>query len=198
MSGATADEVRRIGTDPDVFEAFYRQHVDAVQRFVVRRIGDRDRAADLTTEVFLAAVGAADDYRPGRGAPGAWLYGIARNVLAAEHRRQGRELRAMRRLAGRRPLDADDVARWDERIDAEARARTLYRAMGRLTVRERAVVELVSLDGLTVQDAARVLGVRPVTARMRLSRARRRLREDANPSAADPAVVGHYPSEASS
>ena len=34
-----------IGTDADVFEAFYREHVDAVQRFVVRRVGDRERTA---------------------------------------------------------------------------------------------------------------------------------------------------------
>ena len=35
----------RIAHDPDVFEAFYREHVDAVQRFVARRIADPHLAA---------------------------------------------------------------------------------------------------------------------------------------------------------
>lgn len=42
----------------EIFEAFYRQHVEAIQGFVARRIGERERAADLTAEIFLAAIGA--------------------------------------------------------------------------------------------------------------------------------------------
>ena len=60
-----------------------------------------------------------------------------------------------------------------ERIDAAAGARAVYGALGRLPPDQRAVVELVALDGLTVGDAARTLGVQPVTARVRLHRARR-------------------------
>src|SRR4051794_15724815 len=84
------DEVPRIGRDPATLEAFYREHVEAVQRFVARRVDDPRLAADLTAEVFLAAVEAAPSYRPRRGAPGAWLGGIARPVVASEHRRARR------------------------------------------------------------------------------------------------------------
>ena len=48
--------------------------------------------------------------------------------------------------------------------------------MARLSDDERAVLELIALDGLTVTDAAQVLGVQPVTARVRLHRARRTVR----------------------
>jgi RNA polymerase sigma-70 factor (ECF subfamily) len=65
-------DVRQIGRDPDAFEAFYRQHVDGVQRFVARRVGDRDMAADLTADIFVAAIESADRYRPARGSAGAW------------------------------------------------------------------------------------------------------------------------------
>lgn len=200
MSGLS--DVARIGTDQDAFEAFYRTHVDAVQRFVVRRVDDRDRAADLTTEVFLAAIDSAHRYQSARGTPGAWLYGVARNVMANDRRQRGRELDAQRRIGGRRPLDGDDIARWDERIDASARSRELYAALAGLTERERAVVELVWLDGLPVVEAAQSIGIAAVTARMRLSRARRRLRDslaDESPllPATEPAVRGLNPTEAS-
>src|SRR4051794_5427473 len=105
-----ADELPRIAHDPGAFEAFYREHVEAVQRFVVRRVAEPLLAADLTAEVFLAAIDAAPAYRPDRGAPGAWLLGIARNLVAAEHRRAGRERRAQARVEGRPPLRAGGTA----------------------------------------------------------------------------------------
>jgi len=70
-------------------------------------------------------------------------------------------------------LTAEDVARIEDRIDEEARARQLGAAMDRLSDGERSVLELVVLDGLTVTDAAHALHIQPVTARVRLHRAKR-------------------------
>jgi RNA polymerase sigma-70 factor (ECF subfamily) len=170
------NELQRIAHDPATFEAFYRDHVEGVQRFVARRVADPHLAADLTAEVFVAAIDAAPTYRPDVGPPSAWLFGIARNVVSAEHRRAGRERRANARIEGRRLLEPDDVARMQERIDAEARGRELYAALADLPDGERAVFELTALDGLTPGEAAAVLGIRPVTARVRLHRARASLR----------------------
>jgi RNA polymerase sigma factor (sigma-70 family) len=180
------DELPRIAHDPATFEAFYRDHVEAVQRFVARRVDDPRLAADLTAEVFLAAIDAAPSYRTARGVPEAWLFGIARNVVAAERRRAGREWRAHADLEGRRLLDDDDIARMQERLDAEARSRELHAALAGLSESERAVFELTALDGLTPAEAAATLGIRAVTARVRLHRARaalqRRLAEDETPA----------------
>jgi RNA polymerase sigma factor (sigma-70 family) len=170
------DELARIAHDPATFEAFYREHVEGVQRFVARRVADPHLAGDLTAEVFLAAIDAAPSYRSGRGAPAAWLFGIARNVVSAEQRRAGREQRAHARVDGRRLLDADDISRMQDRIDAGARARDVYAALAGLPEGERAVFELIALDDLTPAEAAAVLGIRPVTARVRLHRARAALR----------------------
>jgi RNA polymerase sigma-70 factor (ECF subfamily) len=188
------DELPRIAHDPAAFETFYREHVEGVQRFIARRVDDPYLAADLTAEVFLAAIASAGSYRSDRGSPVGWLFGVARIVVSAERRRAGRERDAMARLEGRRLLDEDDVARMQERIDAAAHARELFAAVARLPEGERAVLELVALDDLTVTEAAAALGVRPVTARVRLHRARGALRHqffDDDP----PAIV--QPMEAS-
>ena len=169
--------------DPDRFEAFYREHVEAVQRFVARRVADPHVVADLTAEVFIAVIKSAHTYRADRGTVVGWLYGVAHNVVSAERRRQAREHRANERAAGRRELTGEDVARIEDRIDAEAHARKLGAAMARLSKGERAVLELVVLDGLTVKDAARALRVQPVTARVRLHRAKRALRDHLVPPA---------------
>jgi RNA polymerase sigma factor (sigma-70 family) len=184
------DELPRIAHDPQAFEAFYREHVEPVQRFVARRVDDPYLAADLTAEVFLAAIDAAAGYRPERGTPAAWLFGVARIVVAGEHRRSARERQAHARLQGRRLLGDDDLGRMRERIDAATRSRALFAAVAQLPEGERAVLELVALDDLSVTEAAAVLGVRPVTARVRLHRARgalrRRLFDDDSPSVTQP------------
>lgn len=169
------EPLTRIGHEPDAFEAFYRDHLEAVQRFVARRVDDPHLAADLTAEVFLAAIGSAHTYAPGRGPVVAWLYGIGRNTVAAEVRRRSRELHAVRRISGQRLLDPASLARIDERIDAERESRSLYRALDGLSEVDRKLLEMVALDGLSVADAARSLGVKPATARVRLHRSRARI-----------------------
>ena len=172
---ADYDPLDRIGREPDALEAFYRDHVEAVQRFVARRVSDPHLAADLTADVFLAAVDGAATYDSSRGPVVAWLYGVGRNAIAAEARRRTRELLAVRRIEGRRLLDGAALARIEERLDAERESRRLHRAIAELPEDDRALLELVSLDGLSIADAARVLGVKPATARVRLHRSRARV-----------------------
>jgi RNA polymerase sigma-70 factor (ECF subfamily) len=184
MSNPAQDDVARIGRDPDAFSSFYLAHLERVQRFVSRRVSDPQLAADLTAEVFLAAVESADSYRAERGAPEAWLIGVARNVINNEFRRMTRDREITRRISGRRLLDADSIAEIEERIDAERAARAMYHAVASLRPKDRALMELVSVDGLSVNDAAAVLGLKPGTARVRLHRSRARVQSLLLPSAA--------------
>ena len=190
--GVGPEQLPWIGADPDLFEIFYREHVEAVQRFVARRVEERERAADLTAEIFLAAIESAHRYRSRSGSPKAWLYGIARLLVASDRRRQGRERAREERFSAGVLLDEEDAARMDARLDAAARSRALYTAMDRLPEAERAVLELVALDELTVAEAAAAVGVRPVTARVRLHRARHKLRAEleAAPTEAAASEVG--------
>src|SRR5436190_17544422 len=172
-----SEDLRRIAHDPDAFGAYYLRHVEDVQRFVARRVSDPQLAADLTADVFVAAIESAASYRPSRGRPIAWLFGVARNVVAGERRRGEREGRALLRLAGRDLLDEDDLARMHARIDAAAQARELYGALDELPDAQRALLELTALDGLSAAEAARAVGVHPVTARVTLHRARAAMRD---------------------
>src|ERR1700760_2307011 len=51
--------------DAEAFVAFYRRHLTAVLGFFLRRTGNAELTADLTAEVFAAALLAAERYRPG-------------------------------------------------------------------------------------------------------------------------------------
>ncbi len=156
-------------------EAFYREHIEAVQRFVSRRLESPEDAADLTADVFMAAIHASRDYRGDAAAPRAWLYGIARRVVAGHHRSTARARRAVHRIDARELLDDDATDRIVARIDGQRAARALYRSLTALPERQRSVVELVAVDGLSLTEAATALGISPGNARVQYHRARRRL-----------------------
>ncbi|MDT0322077.1 RNA polymerase sigma factor [Streptomyces millisiae] len=162
--------------DPELFEEFYRAHVDAVTRFLARRMDDPHTVADLTAEVFLAVIDSGHTYRPALGSERGWLYGVARNIVSAERRRTAREHVLNGRVAGRRLLEADDIARLEEKLVAENEGRRLVAALADLPEGERALLELIVADQLSVPEAAHALGIRPTAARVRLYRARGRLR----------------------
>ena len=117
------------------------------------------------------------------------MYGIARNVIAAEFRRAAREQRAESLIAGRRLLDADDVDRLTERIDACGRSGSCTRRCGPSRRVSGRCWNCVSVDGLTVAEAAAALHIRQVTARVRLHRARRALLPAPVPPAVEEEVM---------
>jgi DNA-directed RNA polymerase specialized sigma24 family protein len=97
------DLLRAARVDPAAFGAFYCRHETAIVRYFLARAGDAEVAADLTAETFAAALAGAHRYRARKGEPAAWLFGIARNVLAMS-RRAGRVEARARRALGLPPL----------------------------------------------------------------------------------------------
>ncbi len=170
-------DVQAIATQPEEFEAFYRDHLPFVRRYVARRLSDPGDVADVTADIFLRVIRSAATYRRRCGPPRAWLTGIARNAVADHHRAGAQHDAALRRLAGRRWLDEDSADRIAQRVSAEAAARTMLGLIADLPVPLRAVVELVAVDGLTVVDAAAVLEISAGAARVRYHRARRLLND---------------------
>jgi RNA polymerase sigma factor (sigma-70 family) len=165
-----------IATGPGALAEFYRRHVARVTGMGVRRFDNPEDVADFVATVFLEVLGSADGFDPGRGRAVAWLYGVGSNVATAMYRQRSRAVQAEQRISGRALLDPDDYARVEERIDAAARLRQTYLAMRDLPEQDRRLLELVAVDGLSTREAARALMLTPVAARVRLSRARRRLR----------------------
>jgi RNA polymerase sigma-70 factor (ECF subfamily) len=163
---------------PEGFGAFYREHVGDVLGFVTRRVTDPHVAADLTADIFVAALEALSGFRPDKGKPVAWLFGIARHVISGHARGSARERGALGRLSGRRLLGEEDILALEERIDAQRAARQLMARHAALSEPLRAALDLVVIDGLSPAEAAEALGVSQATVRVRLHRARRLLRSE--------------------
>jgi RNA polymerase sigma-70 factor (ECF subfamily) len=165
----TALQVRAAKTDPSAFEALYRGHADPVFRYCCRRVGSRELAADLTSQIFIKAftsLHACDDDRFR-----SWLFSIARNVLIDEFRSR----RPLASLDEAFELAAIDPSPEDAVIQQEDRA-TLLGLLAHLTPDQRQVVEL-RLAGLNGNEIAEVLGRSRASVDTAQSRAVTRLRE---------------------
>jgi RNA polymerase sigma factor (sigma-70 family) len=164
------------------FERLYRANVDAVTAYFARRAADPQLVADLTADTFVAVITGFGSFDPRKGSARAWVFGVARHVFAAHCQSYSQQRDQLRRLAGRRDLDPDQVEELLERIDAERAGRGLLTELAALPEADRAVIELVDIAGLRPKDAAAALGLPPGTVRMRLMRARARLRRHTHES----------------
>ncbi|MEM7271738.1 MAG: RNA polymerase sigma factor [Actinomycetota bacterium] len=150
----------------------YRQHAPAVAAYVLRRTTAAD-GPDAVAETFLVAW-RRRDVVPAEPETLPWLYGVARNVLANQHRGRRRRTQLADRLATlfvHHEVDPPSVE------EAEAFSR-VARALRRLPADDAEVLRLASWEALTPAQIATVLDVPPGTARQRLHRARRRLRAE--------------------
>jgi RNA polymerase sigma factor (sigma-70 family) len=148
------------------FEALFAAYSSDVVAYCGWRAGSASDAQDAVAEVFLTAWRRLDDLPEGEAAR-IWLYATARRVLANQRRSVRRRLALQERLVG--AVDAPTQAR-------EPRDELVHEALRRLGARDREVLLLAEWEGLSPAQIAEVVGCRPVTARGRLHRARRRFR----------------------
>lgn len=158
--------------EPAAFGVFYARHEERMLRYFVGRVGDAEVAADLTAETFAAALAGAHRFRARKGPAAAWLFGIARNVLAASMRRGRVEARARARI-GTPPLVLTDEL--VERIDALS-GPALELVEG-LPVDQKQAVRARVLDEREYPEIAKDLRCSEAVVRKRVSRGLAHLRD---------------------
>jgi RNA polymerase sigma-70 factor (ECF subfamily) len=140
------------------FEEIYAAHREAVESYVRRR-APASLVDDLVSETFVVCLRKLDRV-PSEPLP--WLYAVARKTLANQRRTLARETRQQAILAVE-PEPVGDGALAD--------------AFARLSERDREVLRLVAWEGLSLPEAAVVLGCSVVACRVRYHRAKSRLAE---------------------
>lgn len=146
--------VRLAQRDLRAFEPVYRRYAVPIHRYCFRRLGEREAAADATSQTFARAMAGIDTFRGGSVA--AWLFTIARNVVidAVRYRRPQADLDDTDAAGGL----VDPAPRPDDRALETERREALFRALGELTPDQRGVIEL-RMAGFTGQEIADALGL---------------------------------------
>ena len=155
-----------------IFEGDYQR----IFRYIMNMVRDTAEAEDLTQETFLRAYRRRDSLRD-EGAQTAWLYRIATHV----------SLDRLRQYARRAPketetdLDQVDVAEPDtpslqQEIEQDEMSECVQSYLNRLSDSYRAAILLHDMHELTSPEIAQLLGVSLDTVKIRLHRARNKLR----------------------
>jgi RNA polymerase sigma-70 factor (ECF subfamily) len=139
--------------DRDAIAALYRQHVDAIHRYVRYRVPDAAAAEDLTAEVFLRMVEGLPLYHQ-NGAPfEAWLYRIAAARVADYYRR--RQRRPQETLTDDEPDRAELPEGW---LQAEEEQTALRGALRQLSAEQQDVLLLRFVERKSHAEVAALLG----------------------------------------
>src|SRR3954449_11737473 len=153
------------------FEALYRSSAGDIFRFVAGMLRDRSAAEEVTAIAFERAFRARATFDPKRGAPRAWMFGIARNAALDELRRRGRTAEL--------PPDPEDRTSPGppELAEAGARRAVVLRALETLEPHERELVTLRFDGGLSHAEIGEILDVSATNASTMLHRAVIKLRK---------------------
>jgi RNA polymerase sigma factor (sigma-70 family) len=162
-------------SNPDAFAAFYDRYEGSVVGYFARRTGDPEVAADLTAEVFAAALGASRRYRPETPSAAGWLFTIAHNKLLKSLRRGRVEAQARRRLGIREPIEL--AAQEHEQVESAAGAGGwVIELLDRLPPLQREAIRARIFDERSYPDIAGELQTSELVVRQRVSRGLSRLR----------------------
>jgi RNA polymerase sigma factor (sigma-70 family) len=171
-----ADLLKAARVDPAAFRAFYDRWSEPVLGYFQRRVNDPQVALDLTAETFATVFEKRANFRWRSSSPGAWVFGIAKNLLRRYFRTQAIQRRAVDRLGVQLPSYDDQALRRVEDLVDNAEMRQLVQtALASCKDSDRQVLELRFVQGLPYNEVARTLGCSVNAARVRCHRALTRL-----------------------
>ena len=161
-------------TATGAFEQLYSQYQPAVMRYLIGMSGETVLAEELTQEVFVRAAASLLVFR-GDSAVSTWLFRIARNTYLSWVARQRdaeidtEEFHALPDLSANGNPEA-------QLLQQEQRA-TIRRAMAMLPEKQRTMLLLRDLQGLSYAEIAGVLGLSLAAVKVNLHRARLSFRQ---------------------
>lgn len=151
--------------------ALYRAHADTVARWVARLGGPLIDVEDAVQEVFLVA----ERRRPTLDGPAritTWLYRVTIKVVS--HRRRKERLRRWLRGSGEDVTEqrASDAPSPAEALEAREREALVYRVLDRMPEKQRAMIVLFELEGMSGEQIAALYDAKAATVWVWLHRAR--------------------------
>ncbi|WP_138444409.1 sigma-70 family RNA polymerase sigma factor [Sinomonas susongensis] len=155
--------------DEDAVAAIYRDHGAALRRFARGAVGSEEQAEDIVQEAIVRVWRQAPETTAGLRP---YLYRTVRNLIVDQHRERSRRPKTVPSQGA----DGFDTAVDAERIDELLDRVVMEEALMRLTREHRAALVAVHYRRLSVQEAARELGVPAGTVKSRCFYALKALR----------------------
>jgi RNA polymerase sigma-70 factor (ECF subfamily) len=163
------DVGRLYAGDPRSWEALYRRMYPSMLAYATRRVATTEEAQDAVSDALTRTVAGLDRMAASGATPEAWVFGVLRHVVLDRQRAAYRQ----RELPARGTVVPDDPL---EAVVHGEEATAVRAAFARLGPRDREILELRVVAGLSADEVAAVLDMRPGAVRTAQSRALERLR----------------------
>ena len=154
-SGLPGDDrllVEAAKKDPSRFADLYELNFARVYAYIARRVGDRDAAQDLTSDVFHKALASIQSFE-WRGVPFAgWLMRIAANMIVDRSKRSGREISGQDDLPDLPDLKAQP------KLEEADRCGLLFSMVEQLPEDQRRVIGMRFAEEKSIREIATELG----------------------------------------
>lgn len=168
----------------DALGQLYELTVDSCYRYLYVRTHSHHLSEEITSQTWLSIVHRISSYRLTRRGGGfsAWMFTIAKNKLVDHYRSK-----AAVTIPPTPTVDMVEVwvGRDGQPYGDQTVRETVTEALGGLPPRQREVVVLRNLVGLTLEEAAATLGRRPASVRQAHARAMRKLQSAMSPAQPD-------------
>ena len=168
--------------DERAFTALVETHQGRIAVFLTRMLPRGADAEEAAQAVFTRAWLGMGKFR-GEVSLESWLYRIARNhAIDLLRRRRARPELSFAALSEERELavrehTASDVADPGAQFDEDARAARAWQLLAELKPDDRSLLVLKEIEGKSLEEISAIAGIRVGAIKVRISRARRRLRE---------------------
>jgi RNA polymerase sigma-70 factor, ECF subfamily len=159
--------------EPEALAKLFDLYFEKLRRYMYYKTGDIDGAEDLAAEALTRGIENIDNFTDRGGTIGAWLFGIARNMLAREREAQGKT--EMVELEEKVPIEAEEQP--DKLVLVKLTNEELYQALSRLPDEQREVVLLRFMEGYDVKTVAAIVEKKPGAVRALQFRAVKALKE---------------------
>ncbi len=161
------------GHDRGALHELYERHHGWLAVRLAYRCADRNAVEEVVQDTFVKVWKTAARY-DATGEVAAWIWGIGiRTLLHAVRPRKS----LVERLMALRPGQASDVSSAEDEALLAVQYGDVGSALGSLAPELRSVVQAIVLDGLTCEEAGRMLDIPTGTVKTRMMRAKRELKE---------------------
>jgi len=155
--------------DPAAWESFYERVYPMMLAFAERRMGRGEAARDAVSEALARTVKTVARMQELDAAPEAWSFGILRHVIADHHRKAYRDRTVVE------PYN-DNAPDATTNVDVTFEHESVRQAFSLLSESDRELLELRVVAGLSSEEVATILSMRPSAVRMAQMRALEKLR----------------------
>lgn len=155
------DLAKRAANDEAAFTELYNLYLDEIFRFIMKRVGHRETAEDIVSDIFRKVFLHLKEYTPKKASFRTWLYRIATNTLVdyyRVHRNENKpsvvDLEEVKHLASDNPSPHDIALTEDQKT-------TVQNCLGELQETHQKVLHLKYIEGFGNQEIAEMLDISP-------------------------------------